>query len=292
MRIFWSCAALAALCIGPPMPAGDEARVKAPKEKPKAVTSFQVPYRLTVPKHILVRARLNGKGPYNFLLDTGAPALFVAVKVGKKIGIKVDKNGWATFDTFEIEGGVKMKKVLGRVETPFQLEGMNGLGLAGVEVHGLIGYNVLARYKMEIDFARSKMVWTPLDFKPPDPLGLRGKGGSATPGLEAMGTIMKMLGGVLGAKATPKVALRGFLGLTVADGDEYPTVKAVLAKGPADKAGIKVGDTITRLNDRGVYDRADVYREALKLRAGDTIKATVLRNKEKMEVSITVGGGI
>ena len=37
---------------------------------------------------------------------------------------------------------------------------MNGLGLAGVELHGMIGYNVLARYRMEIDFTRDKMTWT------------------------------------------------------------------------------------------------------------------------------------
>ena len=37
-----------------------------------------VPYRLTDTRHIMVRARINGKGPYNFVLDTGSPALFVS----------------------------------------------------------------------------------------------------------------------------------------------------------------------------------------------------------------------
>jgi hypothetical protein len=70
MRQFWTCAAVAALCLVPP--AGAD-------EKPKAeAKTYQVPYRLTVPKHILVRAKINGKGPFNFLLDTGAPALFVS----------------------------------------------------------------------------------------------------------------------------------------------------------------------------------------------------------------------
>jgi hypothetical protein len=289
MRIFWSCAALAALCIGPPIPAGDEARVKPGA---KAAKSFEVPYSLTIPKHVVVRARINGKGPYNFILDTGAPALFVAVKVGKQVGAKPDDNGWATFDSFEIEGAAKLTKVKGRVETPFQLEGMNGLGLAGVEIHGMIGYNVLARYKVQIDFARDKMVWTPLDFKPAEPLGMGRKAGSATPGLEALGTIMKTLGGTLGVRAAPKVALRGFLGMTVADGEDYPTVKAVLDEGPAAKAGIRAGDTLTRLNGRGVYDRSDVYREARKLRAGQAVKATIIRGKTRSEVTITVGEGI
>ena len=36
-----------------------------------------------------------------------------------------------------------LTKAEGRVEKPFQLDGMNGLGLAGVELHGMIGYNIL-----------------------------------------------------------------------------------------------------------------------------------------------------
>ena len=42
---------------------------------------------------------------------------------------------------------------------------MNGLGLAGVELHGMIGYNILARYRMDIDFTKDKMVWTPLELQ-------------------------------------------------------------------------------------------------------------------------------
>src|SRR5215813_7309941 len=114
--------------------------VSADEPKKAELESVEVPYRLTIPKHILVRAKINGKGPYNFLLDTGAPALFVAVSVCKKLGVEPNRNGWGTFDRFEIEGGVVLEKARGRVETRFQLEGMNGLGLGGAEVHGLIGY--------------------------------------------------------------------------------------------------------------------------------------------------------
>src|SRR5216683_4087456 len=180
MRSFWPCAVVGLLCLVPPMRS---------EEKPKAeAKTYQVPYRLTVPKHILVRAKINGKGPFNFILDTGAPALFVSTAVCKKLGVEPDKNGWSMFDRFAIEGGVVLTKAKGRIEDPFQLEGMNGLGLAGAELHGIIGYNVLARYRMEIDFTRDKMAWTELDFEPKSPLGQGGKGGGAG-GLEIMGSI-------------------------------------------------------------------------------------------------------
>jgi hypothetical protein len=232
MRKTWLWAVLASLLMTPAAFADDKAQSDA--------KSYEIPYRLTVPKHILVRAKINGKGPYNFILDTGAPAVFVATKVCQKLGIDADSSGWGVFDTFEIEGGLVLKNVKGRVEDPFQLEGMNGLGLAGAELHGIIGYNVLARHRMEIDFTRDKMIWTPLDFKPAPPAGMGGKGGGAG-GLEIMGTIMKMLGSFIGAKTTPDFAPRGLLGMDVADGDDNPVVRSVLEQGPAAKAGVKAG---------------------------------------------------
>src|SRR5438477_4746884 len=158
-------------------------------------TTYQVPYRLTGTNHVLVRVKINGKGPYHFILDTGAPALFVSTAICRKIGVQPDRDGWGTFERFAIEGGVALKKVRGRVENPFQLEGMNSLGLAGTELHGVIGYSVLARFRLELDFTKDKMGWTPLHFEPPAPRGLDGK---AMTGMEVIGSIMKMLGAILG----------------------------------------------------------------------------------------------
>src|SRR6185295_12996756 len=101
-----------------------------------------VPYRLTATNHVLVRAKVNGKGPFNFILDTGAPALFMTAKVAEKAGVTAKKRGLSTVDRFEVEGGVVFEKAKGRVEDIFQIEGMNGMGLAGVEMHGVIGYNL------------------------------------------------------------------------------------------------------------------------------------------------------
>ena len=55
---------------------------------PQVGQSFQVPYRLTDTNHFLVRVRINGKGPFNFLVDSGAPALYVATETAGKIGLK------------------------------------------------------------------------------------------------------------------------------------------------------------------------------------------------------------
>ena len=217
--------------------------------------------------------------------------MFVATKVCKKLGIEADDSGWGVFDTFEIEGGLVLKKIKGRVEDPFQLEGMNGLGLAGAELHGIIGYNVLARHRMEIDFTRDKMIWTPLDFKPAPPAGMGGKGGGAG-GLEVLGTIMKWLGPMLGAKTTPDFAPRGLLGMDVADGDDNPVVRSVLEQGPAAKAGVKVGDILVQVGGRGVTDRDDVVRLTKKLTPGTPLKLTVKRGDSTKELALTTAEGL
>jgi len=281
MKLLWSCAALAAFSL---TPAQADELGKTPAR------SFQVPYQLTKPKHILVRAKINGKGPYNFIVDTGAPALFVAVPVANKLGIKADK-GWGTFDRFEIEGGVVLTKIKGRVETPPQVEGMNGLGLAGVELHGMIGYSILARYRMEIDFTRDKMVWTPLDYKPKGPMSLGTRGRDAG-GIDLLGSIVRSLGALLGTKAAPPVRLRGFLGIELKDGEDNPVVLSVLAGGPASKAGLKAGDRITHVQGRSVLDTDDVQRFVRRLAPGDDLKLSIQRGKEKQDITVKIGEGL
>ena len=84
--------------------------------------TFQVPFRLTDSNHVVVRVKLNGKGPFNFAVDTGAPYMFVSTATGKKAGVEPNKQGWGSFDRFEIEGGVVLEKAKGRIDSLARLE--------------------------------------------------------------------------------------------------------------------------------------------------------------------------
>jgi hypothetical protein len=256
----------------------------------KGGPTHEVPYRLTDTQHVLVRAKINGKGPFNFILDTGAPALFVATSVGKQLGIEADESGWATFKTFEIEGGVVLRNAKGRIETPFQLEGMNGLGLAGAPLHGMIGYNVLAQFRLGFDFTKDKMTWTELDFQPGIPLGIRAQGGAG--GLDALGTIMKFLGGLIGKKPEPEWAFRGFLGIELADREGGVEVTAVLADSPAAKAGLRLGDRIRSFQGKEVRTCADVTRLASALTSGKPARFKAIRGAETKEFNVKLGEGL
>src|SRR4051812_3081837 len=88
------------LALAPPLAAAPQAGGK--KEEKKV---YQVPFQLTSSQHIMVRVKINGKGPFNFIVDTGAPLMYVAVPVAKKLGLEVDKKSAAVVERLEIEGG-------------------------------------------------------------------------------------------------------------------------------------------------------------------------------------------
>src|SRR5512135_2444182 len=79
---------------------------------PEVGESYQVPYRLTDTNHFLVRVRINGKGPFNFLVDTGAPALFVATETARKIGLEPAKGKfWTPVERLDFEGGARLTHI-------------------------------------------------------------------------------------------------------------------------------------------------------------------------------------
>jgi hypothetical protein len=260
-----------------------------PDPKPAAV---EVPYKLTETKHVMVRAKINGKGPFNLILDTGAPAVFITKAVAKKAGAGTDEKGWANFDSFELEGGLKVPEARGRVEDLFQLEGMNGMGLAGVELHGVVGYNVLAPYRVTYDFTADTIRFDPIpDFDPPKlvPIGGKGQGG-----LEMIGPLMKTMAALMGIKPNFNAVPRGFLGVEVDDADGV-VVKKVLPGSPAEQAGFKAGDKITAVKvtaARDVDDLRDLTRALAKAGVGAKLTVTVARGDATKTITLELGKGL
>ncbi|MEA4901651.1 PDZ domain-containing protein [Desulfitobacterium sp.] len=66
-------------------------------------------------------------------------------------------------------------------------------------------------------------------------------------------------------------------------------IAEVSAGGPADKAGIKQGDVITKINDSTVKNSGDLIRELYKYKAGDTVKITLIRDGKTQDVQATLG---
>lgn len=263
------------------------ALAQPPADKPE---KFEIPYRLTDSNHILVRAKINGKGPFNLILDTGAPAVFITKPVAKKAGVQVKDKGVATFDSFELEGGLKVDGVKSVVEDLIQIDGMNGLGLAGVELHGVVGYNVLAKYRITYDFTADKLTFvTQPGFQPRMPGRIDVSEGD---NIQAMGPMLKMLAALSGIKPNFEVVPRGFVGIEFDDAGGAVTVKKVLAGSPAEKAGFKAGDVIESVKAVNVESGADLTKALAKAGVGTKLRVSVKRGNKTEEITLELGKGL
>jgi len=269
----------------------------AAKRAPDAGTSYQVPYRLTATNHFLVRVRINGKGPFNFLVDTGAPAVFVATETAKKAGLSArDDAFWTPVARLDIEGGASLTDLQTRVEDPFQLVGMNALGLPGASIDGLLGFSALARFKIELDPTRDRMTWTRLDFEPADPPAPRRKPGAKPPGemqaMNALGALSKVAALLVGKQPEEELFPRGYVGLELAaDGPDGVRVARVEPGSPAAKAGVRDGDRLIRVGGRGVSGVKDARAAVAGLKPGDAVSLTVRRAGDPAEVSLNATAG-
>ena len=274
-------------CLGLPPTLAARAEEK-PAAKPAAKVA--VPYRLTEMKHLMVRAKINGKGPFNLIVDTGAPAVFITKGVAKKCKAEAGEKGWVDFDTFELEGGLKVAKARGRIEDLVQIDGMNSMGVAGVELHGVIGYTVLAQFRVEYDLTSDRLVFEPLAYDPPPllPLGVKGGGD-----IQTMGPLVKMMVAMLGLKPNFDTVPRGFTGIEyAATKDGKVSITAVLLGSPAEKAGLKAGDIITSVKTVSIDAEKDLARALAKAGIGTKWRFTITRGGKEEEIVVELGKGL
>jgi hypothetical protein len=262
-----------------------------------AGSSYKVPYQLTNTNHYLVRVRINGKGPFNFLVDTGAPALYVGTEAAQAAGLEASKSDfWTTVDRLDLEGGVCLTGIKARVEDPFQLTGMNALGLPGARIDGILGFTILAKFRMEFDPTQDRMTWTRLDYNPKEPFVPQRKANDGAPAevqaMSALGPLMKFMALFVGKQPEDRLIPRGFLGMELSEqarGDVR--VSAVLAESPAEKAGLKPGDMLLRIRGKEIDTPSDAHKAVAEVKAGAQVSVTVRRRGEELTVDLSAGGG-
>lgn len=273
---------------------------------PSIGKSYRVPYRVTDTNHFLVRVRINGKGPFNFLVDTGAPALFISTHAAKSAGLAEPKDDfWAVVDQFDFEGGASLKGVKGRIEDPFQLVGMNALGLPGASIDGILGFTMLARFKIELDPTQDRMIWTRLDYEPKEPFVPRGdksrKGPADVQAMNLLGPLAKGMAALIGKQAPNVLVPRGGLGVELEEVGGSVKIAKVFDGSPAAKAGLKPGDVIVELYPIVTPARSFTARKAGSIaaalkamsdaKAGDKVHLSILREGQTLDVTAIAGEG-
>jgi hypothetical protein len=266
-------------------------------EDPQVGQSFRIPYRLTLTNHYLVRVRLNGKGPFNFLVDTGAPFVFVGTEAAKKAGLPEPKEGsyWTELERLDLEGGATLHDLNVRVDDPFQLVGMNALGLPGASIDGILGFTALARFKMEFDPTDDRMTWTRLDFEPKDPFVPADPADRQAPAevqmMNALGPLMQLMSVFIGKQPEDILIPQGLIGLELEESDGVVKVAAVLPDTPAAEAGIRPGDVLVEVHDETVEKLEAAHGAIAKLRPGDEILLKFRRGDETIERTLNAAEG-
>jgi Aspartyl protease len=130
------------------------------QNKPEPV---EVPFRFER-SSVLVQVKVNGKGPYNMLLDTGAEQSAIDVNTAKELELKLTPiGGGKAVATGKKENTLLLTKLpqieignltaaeLLTVATDFSRISQR----IGVSIHGVIGYNFLKNRVVQFDYPKS-----------------------------------------------------------------------------------------------------------------------------------------
>lgn len=270
------------------LPAFVHAQDKTKKEpdKKEPAKKFTVPFELIKTQHMVVNIKVNGKGPYRLVFDTGAPDSLVSNKIMKEAGL-VAKGG-GLIPIFGSRGNAKIKELeLGELKAQdvscmvMDHPTVGAIAKFVGPLDGILGFTFYARYKMSIDYEKKLMTFEEGDYVPGDVMQL----------MMARFTAPKAV------REAPKIlAPAGLLGIRVAkekdDEDAGVTVNEVMPDSPAAAAGLKKGDRLLTLDGRWTDTVTDTYIAAEHMRLGMVIPAQVLRDGKKLQLKVTVRAGL
>ena len=121
--------------------------------------------------HMVVRARINGKGPYRLVFDLGAPITLLSNKTAEDSGT-VKANAPRSF-LFGMRGEAEVAKLeVGNLlaeKIPvmvFDHPVLKALGnFTGQPLDGIMGYTFFAHYRTTIDYKARTITFEPIDFE-------------------------------------------------------------------------------------------------------------------------------
>jgi hypothetical protein len=270
--------------------AEDAAKDKKDKE-PKQDKPITVPFEMLKTGHITVMVKVNGKGPYKLIFDTGAPLTLVNTKVAKEAGLlKKDApkplipllaTTEAKIETLEV-GDQKAENVSAMVMDHPTVQAISEAFIkeAG-PIDGIVGFPFFARFKMTLDYQAKTLTFMPNGYKPPDVM-------------EAMkAALTAELMNPETVKILSPAGQWGFLpAKDKEDDDAGVTVKEVFPGGAAAAAGLKAGDRLLTIDGRWTDSIPDLYRAAEYVKPGATVPVTVKRDGKEVTLKVKPTTGL
>jgi membrane-associated protease RseP (regulator of RpoE activity) len=269
------------------------ARADKPEQKTDEVKPVKVPFTLMPTGHFLVSVKINDKGPYKLIFDTGAPTMLINNRIAKDSGV-IDKKTSAPFfspfgamgpgmkaKTFEI-GPLKAENVpLMVMDHPTVKAFSAYFEQEHGPIDGIVGFPFFARYKMVVDYQAKELTMTPNGYQPAD----------------IMESMMKLIMGGPENKGKPKIAAAaGQWGLIVdkeaTDEEAGITIRSVMPGSAAEKAGLKEGDRMLTIDGRWTDSVGDTYQAAGYVKPGKAAPVVIKRDGKEMKLMVTPTNGL
>lgn len=260
----------------------DEPKKLNPEAKPVVV-----PFELLKSGHMAVMVKVNGKGPYRLIFDTGAPITLINNKIAKEADLlkNVKKPLISLFGNM---GDVKVKemevggqKIDNCAAIVMDHPTVKAISDAFGGIDGIVGFPFFARFNMTLDYQAKTMTFVPNGYDPPDVMK------------SMQAALMSGMGGADGPMILSAPATWGLnVGKKSDDEEAGVNVTKILAGGPSEKAGLKEGDRLLTLDGRWTDSTADVYRTVASIKPGTSVPAVIRRDGKEMKVTIKPIPGI
>ena len=113
---------------------------------------------------IIVPVKINGRGPYDFVLDTGATFTCVDDELAAELKLPEWKGGFGTVVVGPAGGAMKLLKLETLEVGDARATGLaacsidlNRIAPPGLGIHGLVGLNFLKSYRVTLDFEQKSL---------------------------------------------------------------------------------------------------------------------------------------
>lgn len=137
---------------------------------PAGKSFVEVPFEIHS-GHLFLRVRINGKGPYRMLFDTGGLNVLMP-KVAAQLGLKSEgaqdpnaaasKIGLVRADKVELGGLALDRQTFATIDLADLMQRVDGLD----DVAGIIGHELFKRFPIRLDFAQGRAtIYDPATFK-------------------------------------------------------------------------------------------------------------------------------
>lgn len=249
-----------------------------------AAPPSSVPFEIIASKHMAVKIKVNGKGPYRVIFDTGAPITLLSSKIAKDAELKKGKQSMPSF--FGMQGFFKVRDFeLGELKAQdvsvVVMDHPTVMAISEVvgPIEGIVGFPFFAKFHTTIDYQAKTLTMSPTTFEPGDVMQ------------NLMGSMMS--GGKAKKITFSPATLWGLtVGKEASDEEDGVEVVHVFGASIAEKAGIKIGDRLLTVDGIWTDTQEDCYRAVSQIKTGRTVKVKVRRQGEEKLIPITPPSGV